>query len=141
MAKHEAMAVDKVDPSHQAACAAATAAGEQPPHGPAMTAYVADPRHTDAPLSPEGEAQAARAAVALDELMGGRPPTLIVASPMTRALQTAAIVFAKPLAAGTARVRLPRSTPPQPPPARPVPLRSSLDSLDSVRWIRASGCD
>lgn len=63
-------------------------------------AYLADPRYADAPLSAEGVAQAKRAAAAVATWK--HTPTLIVVSPMTRALQTASIVFEAQLKARTA---------------------------------------
>ena len=68
----------------------------------AFARYMADERHLDAPLSAEGVRQAERAAgkVASWALR----PTLVVCSPLTRALQTAALVFVKELAEGTARL-------------------------------------
>jgi broad specificity phosphatase PhoE len=69
-----------------------------------MRRYVDDPQHVDAPLSAEGEAQATRAAAAV---AGWRhKPTLVVSSPLTRALQTASIVFEKELEAGALRAAL-----------------------------------
>ena len=68
----------------------------------AFARYMADERHLDAPLSAEGVRQAERAA---DKVAAwALKPTLVVCSPLTRALQTAALVFAKELAEGTARL-------------------------------------
>jgi broad specificity phosphatase PhoE len=87
VAKHKAQAMDK---------AAGTATRDR------FEAYLADPRYVDAPLSPDGVAQARRAAEAV--ALWKHTPTLIVASPMTRALQTASIIFEAQLEAGTAKL-------------------------------------
>lgn len=86
VAKHKAQALDK-----------AAGGGSDK-----FEAYLADPRYVDAPLSPEGVAQAKRAAEAVATWK--HTPTLIVVSPMTRALQTASIVFEAQLDAGTAKL-------------------------------------
>ena len=86
VAKHKAQALDK-------------AAGTGADH---FEAYLADPRYVDAPLSPEGVLQAKRAAESV--ALWKHAPTLIVASPMTRALQTASIVFEAQLGDGTAKL-------------------------------------
>ena len=80
---------------------AAAAPGLPPSHKHAR-AYEADPRYVDAPLSAEGIEQAESTAGRLGALQN--QPTLIVSSPMTRALQTADIVFAQQLQSGTARL-------------------------------------
>eukprot|EP01043_Picozoa_sp_COSAG02_P059131 COSAG02_NODE_7480_length_2993_cov_40.034900_1_plen_406_part_00 len=87
VAKHKAQALDKATGT------------DRRDH---FEAYLADPRHVDAPLSPEGVAQAKRAAEAV--ALWKHTPTLIVASPMTRALQTASIIFEAQLEAGTAKL-------------------------------------
>jgi broad specificity phosphatase PhoE len=86
VAKHKAQALDK-----------AAGGGKE-----FFEEYLKDPQHVDAPLSPEGVAQAKRAAEAV--ALWKNTPTLIVASPMTRALQTASIVFQAQLEAGTAQL-------------------------------------
>lgn len=65
-------------------------------------AYQADYRHADAFLTETGEQQArlAKAQVAKWRLK----PSLIVCSPLTRAIQTAAIMFEQELEDGTARL-------------------------------------
>jgi broad specificity phosphatase PhoE len=47
--------------------------------------------HTDVPLTPEGERRATRAGRVLADLRGDTPPALVLSSPRTRALRTAAL--------------------------------------------------
>lgn len=59
-------------------------------HG--QTEWSANGKHTgrtDVPLTPAGEAGAARAGRLLARLRGGEPPALVLSSPRTRALRTA----------------------------------------------------
>ena len=86
MAKHKAQDRDKAAGSGKAN----------------FEAYLADPQHVDAPLSPEGLVQSNRAADAV--ALWKHTPTLIVVSPMTRALQTASIIFQAQLEQGTAQL-------------------------------------
>ena len=61
-----------------------------------------DPSLLDAPLSPAGVQQAE--ASARKVAAWATTPTLVLVSPLTRALQTASIVFAKQLAQGSAQL-------------------------------------
>eukprot|EP00746_Dinoflagellata_sp_MGD_P084091 gnl/MRDRNA2_/MRDRNA2_33412_c0_seq1.p1 gnl/MRDRNA2_/MRDRNA2_33412_c0~~gnl/MRDRNA2_/MRDRNA2_33412_c0_seq1.p1 ORF type:complete len:361 (-),score=52.99 gnl/MRDRNA2_/MRDRNA2_33412_c0_seq1:286-1368(-) len=70
--------------------------------GPELAKYEKDPAYIDAPLTPKGmeQAQSARQAVAKWRVK----PALVVCSPLTRAIQTAAIIFRDDLKAGTTKL-------------------------------------
>lgn len=89
-----------------AAFAAATAADRQDGHadgeGESFMRYKADIAYIDAPLTSAGLAQAVAAQQKIEAWKV--QPSLIVCSPLTRALQTAAIIFEPLLASGAARL-------------------------------------
>jgi len=71
-------------------------------HGEHFCRFKSDCAYTDAPLTAKGEAQA-REATALISTWKVRPQ-LVVCSPLTRSIQTAAIIFADDLSSGRARL-------------------------------------
>ena len=72
-----------------------------------VAGYARDEAYADTPLSELGERQARDGAAAIAAQWGAaRPPTLIVCSPLTRAIQTAALMFGGLLGSGAAALVL-----------------------------------
>ena len=82
--------------------AAAWAADEGTGGTAHFDAYIANTEYADAPLTDLGCHQALRAARLIASSTAR--PTLVVCSPLTRAIQTAALVFEAQIAAGAARL-------------------------------------
>ena len=66
--------------------------------------YQSDVRYIDTPLSARGEAEARGAAALVADSWRGERPSLVVCSAMTRAIQTAALMFRSLLVSGEARL-------------------------------------
>mmetsp|Transcript_17 Transcript_17/g.55 ORF Transcript_17/g.55 Transcript_17/m.55 type:complete len:373 (-) Transcript_17:99-1217(-) len=71
-------------------------------YGEHFLRYKNDCTHTDSPLTSKGEAQALEAAAEISAW--NIRPELVVCSPLTRSIQTAAIMFAEDISSGRARL-------------------------------------
>ena len=88
-----------VDQDKADGCSEEDLCSGQSPH---QAGHNADQSYHDAPLSPEGVSQCQKAASGV--LEWSHVPSLVVVSPMTRALQTAGLIFEQQLCQGTARL-------------------------------------